>query len=98
MSEWWGGLRSRPSELAATLSFWVPGLGQLYAKAWWRGFVIVAASGLLTAVAWEKMSPAMLWMCRWPESPGQAGLLWGLSIAVWLWNIRDASRIACPSR
>ncbi len=76
------------------LSFWLPGLGQLYAKAWWRGCAIVSASGLLWAIASQEMSPGALWACRWPECPAWAALLWGLSLAVWLWNIRDASRTA----
>ena len=91
------GAYSSSSELAATLSFWAPGLGQLYAKAWWRGFVIVIASGALSALAWKELSPGALWAGRQPEHPALAALLWGFSLAVWLWNIRDASRVACRS-
>ena len=88
----------KSSELAATLSFWLPGLGQLYAESWTRGVVIFAASGLLTTLAWEEASAAELWHGLWPESPAQAVVLWGLSLALWLWNVRDASRTARSRR
>ena len=91
-------MSSRSAELAATLSFWVPGLGQLYARAWRRGFTIVLTSSLLSTLAWQEMSADTIWACRWPESPGQALFWWGLSIAIWLWNIRDASHLACASQ
>ena len=90
-------MRKSP-ELAAALSFWLPGLGQLYAESWTRGVAIFAASGLLMMLAWEDASAAELWHGRWPESPAQAGLLWSLSLAVWLWNVRDASRSARSRR
>ena len=83
----------KSSELAATLSFWLPGLGQLYAESWTRGVAVFAASGLLTTLAWEEMSAGELRQGQ-PESPVQAGLLWGLSLALWLWNVRNASRTA----
>ena len=88
----------KSSELAATLSFWLPGLGQLYAESWTRGVAVFAASGLLTNLAWKEASATELWHGHWPESPVQAGLLWGLSLALWLWNVRDAGRTARSRR
>ncbi len=92
-------MRSGSPDFAAALSFWLPGLGQLYAQCWWRGVAVLAASAQLWGLAWERLSPGSLWACRWPEYPAQATALWVLSIALWLWNVRDARRAVCsPSR
>lgn len=85
---------AKSPELAATLSFWLPGLGQLYAAAWARGLLVLVGSGVLSALAWEDASPLEIWAGEWPAEPVRAGILWGLSIVVWIWSIRDASRAA----
>ena len=60
---------------ATQLSFWLPGLGQLYLHRWWRGAVMLAASWITFEQAWRACSPA------WTVA----------TLAVWVVAVRDAS-------
>ena len=60
---------------ATQLSFWLPGLGQLYLHRWRRGAVMLAASWITFDQAWRACSPA------WTVA----------TVAVWIIAVRDAS-------
>jgi hypothetical protein len=59
---------------ATQLSFWLPGLGQLYLHRWWRGAVLLAASWIASDQAWRSCSAG------WTVA----------TIAVWIVAVRDA--------
>ena len=60
---------------ATQLSFWLPGLGQLYLHRWWRGAVMLAASWITFDQAWRACSAV------WTVA----------TVAVWIIAVRDAS-------
>jgi hypothetical protein len=64
---------------AAPLSFWLPGLGQLYLRRWIRGVVLVAASWISSDLAWSQCSAS------WTVA----------TVAVWMVAVRDAQRDRC---
>ena len=61
---------------ATQLSFWLPGLGQLYLHRWWRGAVMLAASWITFDQAWRACS------ATWAVA----------AVAVWIIAVRDANR------
>jgi len=60
---------------ATQLSFWLPGLGQLYLHRWWRGALMLAASWITFDQAWRACSAG------WTVA----------TVAVWIVAVRDAS-------
>ena len=61
---------------AMQLSFWLPGLGQLYLHRWWRGALMLAASWITFDQAWRACS------ATWAVA----------AVAVWIVAVRDANR------
>ena len=59
---------------AAQLSFWLPGLGQLYLHRWLRGATLLAASWISSELAWSHCS------APWTIA----------TLAVWVVAVRDA--------
>lgn len=60
---------------AAQLSFWLPGLGQLYLGRWWRGAALLALSWLSSDLAWRDCSAAwtVAALAVWAVAVGDAG-------------------------
>lgn len=67
-------MRAERSRRAARLSFWLPGLGQLYLRRWCTGAALLAASWATGDLAWRGCS-----------APWTAAAL-----AVWLVAVHDA--------
>jgi TM2 domain-containing membrane protein YozV len=61
---------------ATQLSFWLPGLGQLYLCRWRRGTALLALSWITSDLAWNGCSAA------WSLA----------AVAVWIVAVRDVSR------
>jgi hypothetical protein len=61
---------------AAQLSFWLPGLGQLYRRRWLRGAALLAASWISSDLAWHHGS------APWTLA----------ALALWAVAVRDARR------
>lgn len=68
-------MRPERARCAGILSFWLPGLGQLYLHRWWRGAALLAASWLASDLAWRDCSA--LWgaaaLAVWIVAVGDAG-------------------------
>ncbi len=79
---------------AAALSFWLPGLGQLYLRRWWRGGVLLVASWWLTDAALAAWPPTAMWSCRAPLNPYGWAALTLLALVVWIAAVHDAQRPA----
>ena len=81
---------SRSPRIARHLSFWLPGLGQIYRCEWRRG---VAAVGL-SVWLWDRAAglyPAgAILACEPPVSAGPFVLYATAWIVVWWWSVRDA--------
>ena len=67
---------------AARLSFWLPGLGQLYQRRWWSGAALLAASWISSDLAWRGCS------APWTVA----------ALAVWVVAVRDAGGGTAPPR
>jgi hypothetical protein len=62
---------------AAQLSFWLPGLGQLYLRRWWSGAALLAASWISSDLAWTRCS------APWTIA----------TLALWIAAVRDVERM-----
>jgi hypothetical protein len=82
--------RPDPARRAAALSFWLPGLGQLYRRRWGRGLAFLAASWWLTNAALAAWPPAAIWSCAAPTAPWCWTSLTALALLVWTAAVRDA--------
>jgi hypothetical protein len=74
--------RTDPDRCAAQLSFWLPGLGQLYRGRWLSGVAFLAASWWLTDAA----------LAAWPRTPWCAVATAVLALAVWIAAVSEAER------
>jgi hypothetical protein len=82
---------ARP-RVARTLSFWLPGLGQLYNGDWLKGAGLLAASALLGARLDDEYPLASLLSCVVPVSPRRLAICAAALGVAWLWGIVDAHR------
>ncbi|MDX2168534.1 MAG: hypothetical protein SF182_15775 [Deltaproteobacteria bacterium] len=80
--------RADASRCAAQLSFWLPGLGQLYRRRWLRGVAFLAASWWLSDVT----------LAAWPFTPWCAAAAGSLAIGVWVAAVCDARGITDEHR
>ena len=87
-------MAGRSPEWAATLSFWLPGLGQAYARAWLRAAFVGAGSAVCNSLAWRELPLTAVWDGDWPSGGPRGAGLWTAAVAIWLWNITDARRVA----
>ncbi|MGH7254368.1 MAG: hypothetical protein ACREI3_01205 [Nitrospirales bacterium] len=88
--------------LAACLSALFPGLGQLYNREWGKGLGFVSAvlvlGGLLVTSIDPNALQAGLAAGQPPPNLGRLFLLWATLLAVALWSIIDAARLANRAR
>jgi hypothetical protein len=80
----------RLARLAWHLSFWAPGLGQLYKRDLLKGAALITASTLLSDKLVGLYPLQGLVACAAPRSPGLLILHLGTLTALWLWCIHDA--------
>lgn len=74
--------RADPTRCAAALSFWLPGLGQLYRGRWLSGLAFLTASWWLSDVA----------LAAWPLTPWCAAATGSFALGVWIAAVCDAER------
>jgi hypothetical protein len=85
-------VRDRKARIAGTLSFWWPGLGQLYRREWTKGVLSIAASSALFQLAWCDAALGDVLACRCPAAPFPL-IATSLALgALWFFSIRDARR------
>ena len=75
----------------ALLSFWLPGLGQLWRCQWLKGVTMIVASFKSSQVAVDEAVK----ICASSGSPLRLALWLVLATAVWQWSVIDARR-HCP--
>jgi hypothetical protein len=77
---------------AARLSFWLPGLGQLYRRRWWRGLALLATSWWLSDTALAAWPPSAMCACHGPGALCAWSVAVTLALGVWIAAVRDAGR------
>jgi len=85
---------NRVACLAWHLSFWVPGLGQLYKRDLLKGVALLAASTLLSDKLVGLYPLQGLMACATPPLPSLLVLHLTTLIALWVWGVHDAGRIS----
>jgi TM2 domain-containing membrane protein YozV len=82
----------RRARLAWHLSFWVPGLGQLYRRQWAKGAVLLAMSSALSDRALALYPWSALSACARPAAPIRLLSVVVALTAVWVFAVLDAGR------
>ncbi|MBI3786391.1 MAG: hypothetical protein HY270_23635 [Deltaproteobacteria bacterium] len=81
-------MRSQAGRLPALLSFWLPGLGQIWRCQWLKGGVMLAVSFQSSSAAIDEAAN----ICSPSASPSRLVLLLATATVVWLWAVVDARR------
>lgn len=85
-----GGRRS--ARAARTLSFWLPGVGQMYRGRWLSGGVLLAGCWVTFAYAFEGFTWQHVRACTLPGSVLGFAVPFVACTAIWLWAAYDAGR------
>ncbi len=79
------------ARLAQHLSFWVPGLGQLYRRDWLKGVALLVATTLLSEHVASLYPCRAVFACAVPASPSLLALHLASLAVLWAWGICDAA-------
>jgi hypothetical protein len=86
----------RRTRLAWHLSFWVPGLGQLYRRQWLKGLVLLASSSALSDRALALYPWSAFTACAWPAAPLRLLSVVVVLTTIWIFAVLDAGRDTRP--
>ena len=81
---------ARSPRVARHLSFWLPGLGQIYRRDWCSGVVAFGLSGWLWDRAAGSYPARAMLACEPPAFAGRFVLYALAWLVVWWWSVRDA--------
>jgi hypothetical protein len=86
----------RRARLAWHLSFWVPGLGQLYRRQWIKGVALLASSSALCDRAIALYPWSAFAACARPAAPARLLSVVAVLTAIWIFAVLDAGREPRP--
>ena len=85
-------MSARRTRLAWHLSFWVPGLGQLYRRQWLKGTALLIGSSALSDRALALYPWSAFRTCALPAQPFRLSAVIAALTAIWVLAVLDAGR------